>query len=153
MSVGAVPRKQVELSALPAEATKARRIFILADGKRTLDQIYQLCKLDEDEGTALVNILVDEGCISLEGDVAPAREVEVVPSGEGVPVADVVEKLTAELANHIGPIAPILVKRAALPENEISKEHLGKVITSLAEEIEAEEDRQTFLTKMEASLL
>lgn len=153
MSLHAVLCKKVELSDLPVSAIKARRIFILADGKRSLSQIFRLCRVDEDEGAALVKILLDEGCISVDEEAVPAREGRGSSSEDVFSVVEVTEKLSTELAKHIGPIAGILVKRAVLPEDEISKGQLRKVVDTLAGEIESSEDRQLFREYSKESLM
>ena len=151
MQIDAVPRKQVELTALSINDIKTRRVFILADGKKSLGQIYQLCNIDEDQGTALVKVLLEGGYISLTSEKISVPVKRTVSDQQLVYIADFVEKLTDELTNYLGPVAEMLVKRIELPEQVITKGEINMVLSLLAKEIEGEGDKQLFLTKMRAA--
>lgn len=152
MQIDAVPRKQVELTALSINDIKTRRVFILADGKKSLGQIYQLCNIDEDQGTALVKVLLEGGYISLTSEKISVPVKRTVSDQQLVYIADFVEKLTDELTNYLGPVAEMLVKRIELPEQVITKGEINMVLSLLAKEIEGEGDKQLFLTKMRAAI-
>lgn len=147
----AVPRKQVELTALSINDIKTRRVFILADGKKSLGQIYRLCKIDEDQGAALVKVLLDGGYISLPSEKisVPAKKTE--SDQQLVFTADFVESLIDELTNYLGPVAEMVIKRIELPEQVITKGEISMVLSLLAKEIEGEGDKQLFLTNMRAA--
>jgi hypothetical protein len=151
LQIDAVPRKQVELTALSINDIKTRRVFILADGKKSLGQIYQLCNIDEDQGTALVKVLLEGGYISLTSEKISVPVKRTVSDQQLVYIADFVEKLTDELTNYLGPVAEMLVKRIELPEQVITKGEINMVLSLLAKEIEGEGDKQLFLTKMRAA--
>jgi hypothetical protein len=152
LQIDAVPRKQVELTALSINDIKTRRVFILADGKKSLGQIYQLCNIDEDQGTALVKVLLEGGYISLTSEKISVPVKRTVSDQQLVYIADFVEKLTDELTNYLGPVAEMLVKRIELPEQVITKGEINMVLSLLAKEIEGEGDKQLFLTKMRAAI-
>jgi hypothetical protein len=151
LQIDAVPRKQVELTALSINDIKTRRVFILADGKKSLGQIYQLCNIDEDQGTALVKVLLEGGYISLTSEKISVPVKRTVSDQQLVYIAEFVEKLTDELTNYLGPVAEMLVKRIELPEQVITKGEINMVLSLLAKEIEGEGDKQLFLTKMRAA--
>lgn len=152
MQSNSVPTKQVAISELSVKESRTRQLFILADGKRSLGQIYQLCKLDEGLGHDLAKVLLDAGYISLTGSGKPAPTQESRADQELVSAPDFIKSLTEELANYIGPVATMLVKRIVLPEQGLSKEDIGRILSSLSEEIEGDKDKQQFLKNMNAAL-
>lgn len=148
MQSNSIPRKQVAISALSVKESKTRRLFILADGKRSLGQIYHLCKLDEDLGSELAKVLLDEGYISIDGSGIPAPAKKAKLDQQSGFSADFIERLTTELANYVGPVAGMLVKRITLSEQGLTKADIGRILSSLAEEIEGDKDKQQFLKNM-----
>jgi serine/threonine protein kinase len=92
---------------------------------------------------------------SIQLDAIELNETETVamPGGPSVPCASIhsdaeLERVSKELAAYIGPIAQILVRRAA-PENRT----LHDLYHSLAEEISSAADREHFLACMPRSWL
>ncbi|MGB3209408.1 MAG: hypothetical protein WBB19_01760 [Desulforhopalus sp.] len=148
MQVDAVPRKLVDVTALSIRDNKTRRIFILADGKRSLGQIYQMCKIDEELGGNLVNVLLDKGYVSLTGNDTSVPATKGTFEQHLVSTADFVEKISVELANYIGPVAAMLVEKITPVEKNISTGEIGRIINILAKEIEEDEDRHLFLANM-----
>ncbi|MCP4342860.1 MAG: hypothetical protein GY799_29255 [Desulfobulbaceae bacterium] len=151
MQSKSVPRKQVAISEISVKESKARQLFILADGKRSLGQIYQLCKLDENLGYELAKVLLDAGYISMDGSGIPAPAKDSKLDQQSGFTADFIERLTNELANYVGPVAGMLVKRITLPEQGLAKEDIGRILSSLSEEIEGDKDKQQFLKNMKVA--
>ena len=152
MQIDAVPKKQVELTALSINDIKTRRMFILADGKKSLGQIYRLCNIDEDQGAALVQELLNGGYISLSSEKkisVPAKSTEF--DRESISTADFVERLIDELTNYLGPVSEMLVKRIEIPEPVITNGEISVVLSLLANEIDVEGDKQLFLKNMRAA--
>lgn len=157
MQSSSVPKKEVALSAVSIKDIKTRRLFILADGKKSLEQIYQLCNVDKNLGSELMEVLLDEGYISLTGNQTTAAPTPPAPAKQSdtdqqdqqlVSTTDFTASLTEELAKYIGPVAPMMVKRIALPENGLTKEAIDWTINTLAEEIEDDKDKEQFIENM-----
>jgi len=85
MQSKSVPRKEVALSAVSIKDTKTRRLFILADGKKSLEQIYRLCNVDENLGSELMKVLLDEGYLSITGNQPTAAPVPPAPAKQSNP--------------------------------------------------------------------
>ncbi|MDP3480564.1 MAG: hypothetical protein Q8R88_12390 [Desulfoprunum sp.] len=137
-----VLRKQVELAALQSSDSKTRRLFILADGKKSLEQLYQLCGFNEAQGASIVEALMGVGAIGVVGNTAQ-------DPGQGVVISDdIVKKIVGEMANYVGPIATILVQRNARSGQVVTHEELNQIFVTLAENIEGDEDKQQFLAKV-----
>jgi hypothetical protein len=140
MQIDSVPSKNISIAALPVKDAKLRRFFILADGKRSWREIYNICKVDEELGASLAEELVDGGYLTQgEGGSAPL-----------VATGDFVRTLSSELANYIGPVAGILVKQLELPEELISKGEIDKILSVVAMEIDNKEEKKQFLANMAA---
>ncbi len=150
MQINSVPSKMIALSALPIKDVKVRRFFILADGKRSWREICQLCLVDEDSGALIAKTLVDGGYLSNGESGVVAVKTEVKPSSSVIATGDFVSSLTKELANYVGPIASILVKQIDLPEKAISRSQIDKVLQTLVQEIDSEQEKEQFLANMSA---
>ncbi len=157
MQSNLVPIKQVALSAVSLKDIKTRRLFILADGKKSLGQLYQLCNIDDNLGSELMKVLLDEGYVSLTGNkiaAAPSPASMSAPAKQShsdqqvVSTTDFTKSLTEELAKYIGPVAPMMVQRIALPENGLTKEEIDWTINTLSEEIEDDKHKQQFINNM-----
>jgi hypothetical protein len=77
---------------------------------------------------------------------APPRPSVAAP---GIPVADAatLQRLSAELARYIGPVATLLVQRAALRAADVDA-----LITQLGTEIESDSERRLFLSASRQAL-
>ena len=152
MQYDVIPIKQVELSAMPIKECKARLLFIMADGRRNLGEIFRQCKINVQEGNTLLENLITVGYLRLSGETLPGTPQDAPPIQQATPIDGFAEILTSELANYIGPVAGMLVKRIGFQEGDTSREQLHKIINDLALEIEGEPDRNTFVTTMRAKV-
>ena len=152
MQIDGIPIKLVELSAMPIRESKARLLFIMADGRRSLGEIFRQCRIDDQEGSVLLEILITCGYLRLTGETLPGIPQDAPPLQQATLFDGFAEILTGELANYVGPIARMLVKRIGFQEREASREQLHKIINDLALEIEEETDRNTFVTTMRAKV-
>jgi len=150
MQLSSVPRKLVDISALPVKDPKTRRLFILADGKRSLAQVFSICKVEPREGFALVESMLEDGYLQLADDAPAEVKQQVVGTARPVPVDPFVAGLTAELARFIGPVASIVMADLDLPEKEIDIELRQRVIEAVMGEIDAA-DRDRFLLGVRAA--
>lgn len=157
MRLSAVPGKLVELSAFPIKDVKARRLFILADGKRTLGQLFSMCNIEAEEGVALVKLMIDDGHLHLPDDDYPSDiDLPVAPqitAGDQhlVPVVDFIDGLTAELAKYIGPVASIVMGDFDLPAEAIGIKERRRIINAVLEEIDGEKLKKRFSITVQAA--
>lgn len=122
-----------------------RRIFILSDGKRRLEQVFQLCNVTKEEGEDMVKLLVEEGYLMLN-DIATSSNPSNFNSGQRLsPNAEYIEFLTRELARFVGPIAPTLVNLTPLSKKRITGAQLKGILQALSENIENKENRNHFI--------
>lgn len=152
MQLSSVPRKLVEISALPVKDGKTRRLFILADGKRTLAQIFSMCGIGNQEGLDLVELLIGNGHLQLTDDPVSWVTQPSVGDQQPVPVNAFIAALTAELAKYIGPVASIVMADFNLPEKEIGLDLRQHIISTVMKEIDGE-DRERFLLAVRAAKL
>jgi hypothetical protein len=152
MQIDRIPVKQVELSAMPIKESKTRMMFIMADGRRSLGEIFRQCRINDQEGNALLENLIAGGHLRLTGETLPAIPQDAPPVQQATPFDGFAEILTNELANYIGPVARMLVKRIDFQEGDLSREQLNEIINDLALEIEEGPDRNTFVTTMRAKV-
>lgn len=159
MELSLVLKKQVELSALPISDTKYRRLFILADGKRTLGELFKLCGFNATQGGAVAEVLLAEGFItSVEAEqppvpLQPVRPAPGVQAQESITItADIAQKLETAIAQHLGPIAAILVKQNAPIGTVVTNQQLDTILGDIARHIEEKSTREQFLNKVRQSI-
>ena len=152
MQLSSVPRKRVDISALPVKDGKSRRLFILADGKRSLAQIFSMCGLGNQEGLELAELMLGNGYLQLADDPGSWVTQPSVGDQQPVPVDAFVAGLTAELAKYIGPVASIVMADFNLPEKEIGLDLRQHIISTVMKEIDGE-DRERFLQAVRAASL
>jgi hypothetical protein len=149
MQLSSVPRKLVDISALPSKDGKTRRMFILADGQRSLAQIFSMCKFENREGFDLVQMLVEDGHFQLMNDSSPMVKQPAVDE-QLVPVDIFIEGLTAELSKFIGPVASIVISDFDMPEKEIGINLRRHIIKTVIEEVD-DSDRESFIKGVQAA--
>jgi hypothetical protein len=152
MQLSSVPRKLVNISALPSKDGKTRRLFILADGKRSLAQIFSMCKFENNEGFELVQLLAEDSHIQLMNDSSLEVKQPAVVDEQPVPVDSFINGLTAELAKFIGPVASIVISDFDLPEKEIGINLRRQIITTVIGEVD-DADKESFMTAVRAANL
>lgn len=152
MQYDVIPYKQVELTAMPIKECKARLLFIMADGRRNLGEIFRQCRISVQEGNAMLENLIAGGYLRLSGGTLPGIPQDATPIQQATPFDGFAKILTSELANYVGPVAGMLIKRIGFEEREASREQLHKIINDLALEIEEETDRNTFVATMHAKV-
>jgi hypothetical protein len=143
MDSSAVPRKCIKLSEFPIKDSKTRRLFILADGKRSSSAIFKLSAIDEQTGMKLLQCLLEEGYLRVVETFAgktPKAGQQLVKSSHFI------EGLTQELANYVGPFAQVVMNAIDFTDKEICREDRRKIINVVLQEIESEEGRRNFLT-------
>jgi hypothetical protein len=152
MQIDGIPIKQVELSAMPIKESKTRLMFIMADGRRSPGEIFRQCRINDQEGNVLLENLITGGYLRLTGETPPGIPQDAPPIQQAAQFDEFAEILTNELANYVGPVAKMLVKRIDFQEGESSREQLNQIINDLALEIEEGLDRNTFVTTMRAKV-
>lgn len=147
MQLTVVPGKLVEISNLTVEDGRARRLFILADGKRSLAQIFEMIKIEAHEGIDLVKMMLEAGWLRLlnSGAFSSERALSIEEQTNSVSVDDFISGITAELSKYIGPVASIVMGDFDLPEQEIDKNAKQSIVSTVVEEIDDPGDQQKFL--------
>jgi hypothetical protein len=146
MRLSDVPRKLVKLSAMAIKDGKARRIFILADGKRSLKAIFGMSNIEPQEGFEVAALMSEDGYIQCSSDSpATALKQSSIKNQQPIPVKDFINGLTAALSEYIGPVASIIINDFDIPEREIGSELRQHIINASSLEIDEEVDKQRFL--------
>lgn len=136
-----VLQKLVELSAIQYRDSKTRRFFILADGKRTFDQLCELCGFDRSQGEVIAEMLLSDGVVGFAPAPPSDQEQRLVVTEK------MIEQLLSEIVNHIGPVANIFVKKSISAGSSLTKTQLDNITANLADHIETQGDRRVFLKK------
>lgn len=150
MQLSSVPRKLVDISVLPSKDGKTRRLFILADGKRSLAEIFSMCKFENREGFDLVQSLVEDGQVQLLNNSSPMVIQPGVVDEQLVPVDTFINGLTAELSIFIGPVASIVISDFDLPEKEIGINLRRQIINTVIGEVD-DADKGSFMRSVQAA--
>ena len=152
MNLSAVPRKCTELSKLPIKDVKTRRLFILADGKRSLAEVFRLSMIDQTVGIGLVQSLLDGEYLLIpeldpgisEPDSRPREHAEA--DLKKVNSTVFIEGLTEELSKYVGPFAAVVMRSFHLTGEEVGSEERRRIISMVVEEIEEQQNKQRFLS-------
>lgn len=149
MQLSTVLEKCVDISKLSIKDAKARRIFILADGRRTLDQIFNLCMIDEAEGIALTEILLDGGFLkNTSGEkVSAAKTFQVSPAREPLDESFIAD-ITSELAKYVGPVASIVMSDVMEQSQGPGANNRRLLVERAAKQIDNRDDRENFLANL-----
>jgi hypothetical protein len=147
MQLTVVPGKLVEVSNLTVADGRARRLFILADGKRSLAQIFEMIKIEAHEGIDIVKMMLEAGWIRLlnSGAFSSEKALFIEEPTHSVSADDFVSGMTTELSKYIGPVASIVMGDFDLSEPEIDKNTKQSIVSTVVEEIDDPEDQQKFL--------
>jgi len=152
MPVSAIPKKRVEISALSLSNSKARRLFILADGKRTIAQILSLAKIGEQEGLEIINNMVDIGFLEFATKSTDRQPSAIAQSSSPLikdSTRNFLDTMSKELAKFIGPAARIIVDDLDISANELGAGEQQQIIETLAQEIDDLNARKRFLAAVE----
>ena len=152
MDLDAKVIKLVDLSAVKIKDLKIRRIFIFANGERSLREIFESVKFEEEQGIEMARRLIEEGCITLDSD-AIVTPTPVNHSGDSLTfTVEHIELLVEKMGAHIGPIASILVQRAVSVGQKVSQDELSGILENFASKIEDPDKREEFLADIRAYL-
>ena len=147
-----VIEKLVDLSAFNIKNNNARRLLILTNGRRTLNELYKLCKFDKSLGDEIVQILIDAQYAAYIG-AQPSPAPQLYEDGHSfVFTADFIEELTKEMADYVGPIASILVESTVSPGQISTSDELHEMLISLSDSLESRDEKEQFLIKMKNHL-
>ncbi|WP_136796279.1 hypothetical protein [Desulfosediminicola ganghwensis] len=139
MDISSVPGKCIELTALPIKDGKVRRLFILADGKRTVSEIIRQAMVAENEGLEGIQQLLTHNFLAIGESGSEA--------GKHTPAA-FLRRVTEELAEFVGPFAAVAMEPyASLLQND-SDSARQEVIEAALAEIDSNEDRQELLSTL-----
>ena len=145
MVTGSIPHKNVKLSEFKSKDIVKRRLFILIDGKKSLEELAKLSHLEIAECKKLLKEMALEGYITAEELFNEEIPVKNSPMIECSGFSDC---LTKELAIRIGPVAKILVNKTDANKSALTVEQMNKIIMELAKEIDNDNDRESFINSM-----
>lgn len=143
MDTSAAPHKCIELSSFPIKDVKTRRLFILSDGRRSIDQIIGLSGLSDDDALALIQDFIKKGFLGFERlDTVKNSSYSSTEVG-----ADrFLEQVTESLAQLVGPFAKVALGEFSFSSGPLSPSMRQEVINVAIQEIEGTEDREAFLS-------
>jgi len=152
MDLDATVVKLVDLAAVKIKDLKTRRIFIMADGKRSLRNIFTLSKFAEQEGIEMARALIDGGYINLGGSAtAPTVSTATTPGkNEFTFTEEDIEFLADEMGKYIGPFSTVLVRKTVKAGQSFSPKAMDELFERLALKIENKERRSQFLVEIRA---
>lgn len=151
MNISAVPKKCISLSLLPIKDAKTRRLFIFSDGKRSLKEIYSLSAITEENGSELIQQLLESDYLNLEAGAKGRKKTASKYSN--IEYALFVEQITQELAKYVGPFASVFIDSLDLSDESISPENQQRVIDIFATGIEGQKEKRTFLMSLKRARL
>ncbi len=145
MVADVTPSKNISLSEFKLKDVVKRRLFILIDGKKTLNELSKLSHLDINDCKRFLKEMALEGYINADelfNEEIPQKNTPLIEcSGFS-------DCLTKELAIRIGPIAKMLVEKTEATKSALTVEQMNKIIMQLADEIDKESDRESFINTM-----
>ncbi len=151
MQLAGVVEKGVSISSFSVKNQKARSLFILADGKRTLSQILDMCNLGTQEGIKIVEEMIEKGYLKVHGSTArPKTEEYAVSSNSATIDDDFISMLTTELAAFIGPVAPIVIEDALVDVGPSATQ--SELLVEVANAIPDESDRRKLLESIQSKI-
>ncbi len=151
MELDSAIEKLVKISELEIKDLKIRRIFVFADGKRTLKKIFSLSGFDDEQGIACAQQLFDVGAIGYTGGGAapvgdaPTASVSSSANAEYVFSEQEIEVLVAVMGEYVGPVASMLVNKTVKSGQGVSMQELDGILSGFANSIEDNEKREEFL--------
>jgi hypothetical protein len=144
--------KLVDLSALNVKDNQVRRLFILTNGFRTLDELYQLCNLEKKAGNEIVQTLFAGQYVNFKGSQPPSLAQKETDDNSFVISANFIQALTDDMAAYVGPIASVLIESVISPGQNTTGEELSQILNSLADSLENQNDRKIFLKKIQSHI-
>ncbi len=159
MELDAAIKKVVKLSDLEIKDLKTRRIFVFADGKRTLRELFDLCGFNAEEGGAYAQELFDAGAIAYLDGASPVAVTQSAGSvstqgagsaGDFIFTEDEIEVLVIQMGKYVGPVATMLVRNTISPNQSATHQELKSIIHSLADNIDDFDKKQEFLNTVES---
>lgn len=146
MDSSALPTKCINIAALPIKDVKTRRLFILADGKRSLQEIIKLSGMTEEKALDKLQDMVDGNFISLEKLDTNQNSPHFTANDKN---HNFILEVTETLAEYIGPFATVVMSSFTAPI--ILPSDKQKIINRASMEIESTDARETFLNSLKAS--
>jgi hypothetical protein len=151
MNLNATVVKLVDLAAVKTKDLKVRRIFILADGKRSLRDILKFANFDEQQGMEMAQVLIDAGYVELGSAPTTSTPVAGNQSRNGfIFTEEDIEFLKEEMGKYIGPFSSVLIQKKVRVGQSFSSEEINALFESLALKIEDIDQRRQFLTEIRA---
>jgi len=145
MNTLSVPRKCIGLHQLPVKDGKLRRLFIIADGQRSIAEIIKHALIGEEEGLKLVQQLIDNNYLGVDDAEAGAAQPVEVDSTDS---QEFLNTVTEELAKFVGPYAMVAME----PHNSFtrldSQEQRAQVVQAALAELDSDQDKNQFLDSL-----
>lgn len=147
-----VPVKKISLKDFSEKDLKLRRLFIMVDGQKNLDDLAESSHFTREECMERLKLLKQKGCIDFEDPEKDVKEnrsedLEVPVECEGF-----FDCLQKELARQIGPVANAITRDLKEKYTFSSKEDMLKTVEKVSDEIEARKNREIFINNMKEKI-
>lgn len=154
MQLSAIPTKLVDIASFPLKDGKTRRVFILIDGKRSLNQIFDLLKIEIQDGLGLVGMMLEKGYLRLLNESSKTSQSSPAGQVSGGNISKsmstrFLSEVSGELAKFVGPVASIIMEDFDQDDTEIDRETCKNIIATVAKEIDDLDDKMVFLESVQ----
>ena len=155
MQLSAIPTKLIDVANFLVKDSKTRRVFILINGKRSLSEIFDLLKVEMQEGVDLISMMLEKGYLQFLDEGTTTDQTSAtnqVISGnltKSMSTKVFLNEVSDELAKFIGPVASIIMADFELGDGELDKDTCEKVINAIAKEIDDLDEKQNFIKSVQ----
>ncbi|MDK2791475.1 MAG: hypothetical protein PWQ25_338 [Deferribacteres bacterium] len=150
MKPEAIPRKIVELNSLKTTDIKLRRLFILIDGKKSVEELAFLSHMDLSECYEKLNQLKNLGAV--EGVFDESENQGDILNEHTIECSDFYDCLAKSLSLFIGPVALVIVEQKVPKKDTMSTYEMHTIIEKISFEIEKTDDRKKFIELMKGKV-
>lgn len=141
-----VVEKLIDLSSFRDRDAKRRRLFILADGERTCDELYLLAGVEKEIGLLIIKQLLEDGYLGAKGRPGELETIKAATGspGKAVLTNTVIEQVTKALAHYLGPVAPLLVNKKLHAGQTLTNTDCQEILDFFGSRLDTDNDRQSF---------
>jgi len=152
MNPNAVPRKLMDLKELKVNDVKVRRLFILIDGKKSLNELADLCHMDLEECAKKIDELINLSAVEIDGEGLSDSNSGDVLDEHSLECTDFNDCLIKSLSLFIGPVASLIVEKNVQRKEKMNVYQMHTIIENLSKEIDKPEDRKKFIDLMKGKI-
>ncbi|UOD35769.1 hypothetical protein DSN97_05505 [Deferribacteraceae bacterium V6Fe1] len=152
MNPNVVPRKLIGLNELKVNDIKLRRLFILIDGKKDLNELADSCHMDLQECVEKINELKKLSAVDVDEDELSGSSGGDVLDEYSLECSDFNDCLIKSLSLFIGPVASLIVEKNVQKKEKMNVYQMHTIIENLSKEIDKIEDRKKFIDLMKGKI-